>query len=103
MVRSYFAPDDFQVTPDRLQWAMATFKINKAEVERQTELWHEHEYKRAYGDWNRAWRRWFRQAERYGELRREREYTKPQELTPEQRRIDAEKAIAQMSEYRSRK
>ena len=70
MKRSHFAPDDFEITADRLQWAMDTFKITKAEVGRQTELWHEYEYVRVYSDWNRAWKRWFRMAQKYETLKR---------------------------------
>ena len=37
---------------------MDSFNITAKEVERQTDEWHDHEYKRAYSDWNRAWKRW---------------------------------------------
>lgn len=84
MKRSYFAPDDFEITPDRLKWAVTTFNVSEDEVTRQTELWHEHEYKRAYSDWNRAWKRWFRQAEKYDELRREHKHRTPETLSEEQ-------------------
>ena len=88
MKRSYFAPDDFDVTPERLQWAMETFGITTAEVERQTDEWHDHEYKRAYSDWNRAWKRWFRQADKYGTLRRERKLRVVEAITEDQRQAD---------------
>lgn len=88
MKRSHFAPDDFEITEDRLKWAMETFGITKKEVERQTDEWHDYEYKRAYSDWNRAWKRWFRQADKFGTLHRERVVRKPQEVSDEERQAD---------------
>jgi hypothetical protein len=87
-MKSRFAPDDFEVTTERLQWAMKTFDITEQEVLRQTELWHDHEYKRAYFDWNRAWRRWFRQCEVYGTFKRPVKHRRPEEITTEQRKAD---------------
>jgi len=88
MKRTYFAPDDFDVTPDRLKWAMQTFSITEKEVKRQTEEWHDHEYKRAYSDWNRAWKRWFRQADKFGTLHRDRKLRVVEEVSDEQRQAD---------------
>ena len=47
MKNGHFAPDDFEITPERLEWAMQAFRITKEEVERQTEEWHDFEYRRA--------------------------------------------------------
>lgn len=88
MKRSYTAPDDFEPTPEQIKWAIDTFRISKNEVLRQTEEWKDFEYKRAYFDWNRAWKRWFRQAEKFDTLKRERVYRKPEEVTEEQRQED---------------
>ena len=100
MKRSHFAPDDFEITADRLQWAMDTFKITKAEVKRQTELWHEYEYKRAYLDWNRAWKRWFRMAQKYDTLKRPLKARQVEQVSDKQRKDDARKAVVEMAEYR---
>ena len=101
MPKSYFAPDDFEITAERLRWAVTTFNISEDEVYRQTELWHEHEYKRAYSDWNRAWKRWFRMADKYDTLKRKHSYRRPEELSPEQKREDAEKAEADFRRLRA--
>ena len=96
MTGSRFAPADFEVTPERLEWAMRTLGIDEAEVMRQTELWQEHEYKRAYTDFGRCWKRWLRNAEKYGTLRRERKLRLVQEITPDQRQADLVKWAADM-------
>ena len=88
MKRSHFPPDDFEVTPERLEWAMKEFGISEKEVMRQTDEWHDFEYKRAYHDWNRAWKRWLRQADKFGTLHRERKPVRLLEVTPEQRQAD---------------
>lgn len=100
MKRSYFVPDDHEVTPEQTQWAMTEFNITEAEVQRQTEIWRDHEYKRAYMDWNRAWKRWFRQAEKYDALKRERQLRQVEEISEEQRKADAAKAWAEMNRLR---
>lgn len=91
MKRSYVPPDDFEVTPERLEWAMQTFQITEEEVKRQTDEWHDFEYRRAYSDWNRAWKRWFRQAEKFGTLRREHKPRRPEVVSEEQRTQDVRK------------
>ena len=100
MKRSYFAPDNFEITVERLQWAVDTFKITKAEVERQTELWHEYEYRRAYSDWNRAWKRWFRMAQKYDTLKRPLKARQAEQVSDKQRKDDARKAVVEMAAYR---
>ena len=97
MKRSYVAPDDFKVTLERMRWAMTTFEITAKEVQRQTELWHEHEYKRAYSDWGRAWKRWFRMAEEYGKLKREYKLRLVEVITEEQRQADRKKADRELA------
>lgn len=88
MKRSHIPPDSFVPTEEQIKWAVDTFSISEKEVERQTDEWHDFEYKRAYSDWNRAWKRWFRQADKFGTLHRE---TKPrvvEVVTDEQRKAD---------------
>jgi hypothetical protein len=97
MKRSYFAPDDFDVTPERMNWAIQTFGITAGEVERQTDEWHDFEYKRAYSDWNRAWRRWFRQADKYDTLRREHKPRLVEVISDEQLVADRLKADRELA------
>ena len=88
MRKSHFPPDDFEPTEDQIKWAIDTFRISKAEVLRQTDEWHDFEYKRKYFDWNRAWKRWFRQAEKYDTLKREHKPRVVEQVTEEQRKAD---------------
>lgn len=88
MNRSYTAPDDFEVTLDRLEWAMTEFNISKAEVMRQTEIWHDYEFRRAYFDWGRVWKRWFRKCDELNQFRRERKPRLVEEVSDEQRQAD---------------
>ena len=90
MKRSYIAPENFEVTDEQLQWAMTTFRITKEEVLRQTDEWKDFEYKRPYFDWNRAWKRWFRQGDKYGTLKREPNYRRPEDVSEEQLKKDRE-------------
>lgn len=85
MKRSHVAPADFEPDETQVQWAMETFDIPAKEVARQTELWKEHEYKRAYSHWNLAWKRWFRQAEQWQKFERPVKYHRPAELTEAER------------------
>ena len=101
-MRSHFVPDNFIVTDELRSWAKTTFRIDDKEVDRQTEEWRDFEYKRAYTDWTRCWRRWFRQAEKYATLKREHKPRGIEVISDETKKSDAAKAIAQMAEYRDR-
>ena len=99
MKRTYIAPDDFQVTPDRLKWACDTFNISEKEVERQTEEWHDHEYRKPYFDWPRAWKRWFRCADKFGTLKREHKPRQVEIVTKEMRAEDQRKFDEQIARF----
>ena len=103
MVKSHFVPNDFIVTDHLKSWAKTTFNISDKEVDRQVIQWRLHEYKRAYSDWAKACQRWFYQADKYGELRRDYKLRTVEELTAEEQKRDAASAIAQMDQYRSKK
>lgn len=83
-----FAPDNFKPRESDIEWAMKKFKITRDEVDNQLEEFIDHEFKRSYTDWNRAFRNWFRTADKYSLLTRERVYKQPDELLPEQRKSD---------------
>jgi len=87
-----FCPDEFYPKAKDIQWAIKTFKVTKEEVERQLELLMDHEFRRTYTDWNRVFRNWMRKAEEIGTLRKERQYRSVQELSEEERAIEAKKA-----------
>jgi hypothetical protein len=87
-----FVPDNFTPRHEDIEWAKEEFRIDGKEVLRQFELMKDYEFKRNYTDWNRVFRNWIRKADELQLLRRERQYRKVQELTPEERAIDKEKA-----------
>ena len=99
MTKSRFAPDSFVVTTERMKWAMDEFNISEKEVDRQTMLWHEWEYARAYSDWGRAWKRWFRQAQQYDKFKREHVHKTIKEVLPKQKEADILAFHAQMKRF----
>ncbi len=96
-----FVPNKFEPRQKDIDWAMQKFNISRKEVDRQTEEFRDHEFKRSYTDFNRVFRNWFRSADKYDLLRRERTYRKPEELSQEQHDADAEKAWAHMNGLRT--
>lgn len=93
--RSYFVPKNFDLPEKDREWAKAGFRITDAEVDRQLELMRDHEFRRPYSCWSRVFRNWIRNAEKFGDLKRERRQVREVE-TPEQRREEADKAWAHM-------
>ena len=83
-----FIPDSFKPREKDIQWAMEKYRITREEVDRQIEELRDHEFRRSYTDWNRVFRNWFRTAEKYELLKRERTYRKPEEVSDEQRYQD---------------
>lgn len=69
--RTYFVPQHWEARQGDIEWAIKEFSITVSEVYRQIELFRDHEYRRAYSDWNRCFRNWMRKAEDIGTLRRE--------------------------------
>ena len=102
-MKSNSPPDDFIVTDALRLWARTEFNISDKEVDRQVIRWRLCEYKRAYSDWARAYQRWFYQADKYGELRRDYKLRTVEELTAEEQKRDAATAITHMDKYRSKK
>ena len=88
MPRSRFVPDGWVPREKDILWAMKKFNISRDEVARQAESFIDYEFKRAYSDWNRAFRNWFRTGDKYQLLMKERQYRKPEQLTDEQREAD---------------
>jgi hypothetical protein len=87
-----FVPDKFTPRHEDIEWAKKEFRIDGKEVLRQFELMKDHEFRRSYTDFNRVFRNWMRTADRIDSLRRERQYRQVQELTEDERKIEAGKA-----------
>ena len=94
-----FCPDTFKPKESDIQWAIDEFQIDRKEVMRQLGILRDREFRRDYSDWNRVFRNWFRQAEKFEDFRRT-SHRQPEVYTEEQRKIDREKAVAQMAAYR---
>ena len=83
-----FVPDNFKPRESDIKWAMDKFKITRDEVDNQLEEFIDHEFKRSYTDWNRCFRNWFRTADKYSLLTRERVYRQPEVIHPKQKEAD---------------
>ena len=95
-----FVPNNFKPLEKDILWAMNEFNISREEVDRQLELMIDHEFRRSYTDWNRVYRNWFRSAERFEQLRRERKAYKAEEYTEEDRKADAAKSWAVLNKLK---
>ena len=95
-----FIPESFNPKSSDIDWAIKTFNVSKQEVLRQLDLMRDHEFRRSYTDFNRVFRNWMRKADEIGTFKREHEPRRPEEVTDEDRKHDAEKAVAQMDAYR---
>lgn len=91
-----FAPKDFEPTDKNIKWALETFKISRKELDRQTELMLDHEFRRSYTDFQRVWRNWIRKADEIGTLKREYTHRKPEVVTEDMRQQDMTKFQEQM-------
>ena len=85
---SKFVPDNFKPRESDITWAMDKFKITRDEVDNQLGEFIDHEFKRSYTDWNRCFRNWFRTADKYSLLTRERVYRQPEIVHPKQKEAD---------------
>ena len=95
-----FVPDDFIPTVKNQRWARITFCIDHDEVERQTEMFIDHEFKRSYTDWQKCWRNWIRKADEIQTMRRPHIPKTPEELSEEQKSIDAEAGWATLNRFK---
>lgn len=86
-----FVPDTWKPREADIEWAKKTFKITGEEVARQLEEFRDHEFRRDYTDFNRCFRNWFRTADKFELLKRERVYVAPV-YSEAERQIDAKKA-----------
>ena len=96
-------PKGFKPRESDIEWAMKKFNISREEADNQTEEFVDHEFKRHYTHWNKAFRNWFRTAEKYNLLKREYKHRQPEQLSTEEKKRDNIKAIATMDEYRRKK
>ena len=98
---SKFVPDSWKPKIEDINWAIEKFDISAQESTRQLEEFRDHEFRRNYTDWNKCFRNWFRTADKYNLLRRERKPWKPEVITEEIRRKDQEQFDAQIARFNS--
>ena len=79
--------------------------LSDKQIAEQRELIGDHQYKRMMMRPDACWRNWIKNGIKWENITPtvNKEYRRPAELTPEQRAIDAEKAVAQMDNYRRQK
>lgn len=58
--RSRTVPEDFEITPEMRKWAKET--CPNVDIDAQTLIFRDHEYKDPHGNWPAAWRQWMRRA-----------------------------------------
>ncbi len=91
-----FVPDNWKPRPEDINWAMEKYKISCQEADRQLEEFRDHEFRRDYTDWNRCFRNWFRSADKYDLLFRERQPWKPEVVTEKMKKEDQQKWVEDM-------
>ena len=97
----WFCGDDFTPTEKNQRWARVTFCIDHDEVERQTELFIDREYKTKYTDWQKVWRNSMRKAEEFGQLKRPHIPRTPEEISEEQKEEDRRKGWENMDRLKA--
>jgi hypothetical protein len=98
-----FVPDSFTPKSSDIDWAIEEFDISRKEVLRQLDLMRDHEFRRSYTDFNRVFRNWMRKADEIGKFEREHQPRRPEVVTDEKRKEDADKSIVEMEAYRRTK
>ena len=96
---SKVVPDKWKPRDKDITWAIEKFGITQNEAKRQLEEFCDHEFRRNYTDWNRAFRNWFRSADKYDLLKRERKPWKPEVVTDEMRAEDQRKFDDQIKRF----
>ena len=100
---SVFVPSDWKLT-DKLRQYARDKRLTDATIDDQEEAFRLCQFNRNIKDFDRAWQRWIRSAIEWGKVQPafEPTYQTVTELSPEQRKEDAAKAVAQMDKYRRR-
>ena len=104
MTKFYFIPEDWILSEKLLKWTK-DMGLSDKQIAEQRELIGDHQYKRQMMRPDACWRNWIKNGIKWENITPtvQKEYSRPAELTAEQRAIDAEKAVAQMDNYRRQK
>ena len=103
MSKFRFFPDDFEVDSKLMAWCKKQ-GLSEKQVSEQLERILDHEFQPMRSCPTRTFRRWIRNAIQWSHVTPtvQKEYRTPQELSEDERKRDAAKAIAQMEMYRNR-
>ena len=98
----YFIPENWQLSAKLLKWTK-DMGLSDKQVAEQRELIGDHQYKRMMMRPDACWRNWIKNAIKWENVTPtvQKEYSRPAELTPEQRKQDAEKAEADFRRLRA--
>jgi len=101
MPKFFFIPSDWALSDDLRKWTKAK-GLSGETIEDEIESFMDHQYKIAKSRPDACWRNWVKNGIRWGRIETvsTRNYRRPEELSLEQRAIDADKAVAQMDKYR---
>ena len=97
----WFVPDSFELNEKSIDFAMK-HGLSKEMVSDQFEAMQDCEFKQNYRDWDRVFRNWIRRGIKWGDITPPRKPRSVEVITDEQYKSDADKAVAQMAEYRGR-
>ena len=98
---SVFVPDDWELT-DKLRQYAKDKRLTDGTIDDQEEAFRLCQFNRNIKDFDRAWMRWIRSAIEWGKVQpiQEPTYRTVEEQSQEDRKTDADKAVAQMDKYR---
>ena len=104
MKRSYFVPDDWELT-DKLRQYARDKKLTEDTIDAQEERFRVTQFTRPILNWDKCWMRWILNAIEWGKVQpmQEPKHRQVEELTTEERLIDNIKHDAEVAALRQRR
>lgn len=103
MTKFIFIPEGWELGDELTAWTKDK-GLSDQQIKDELESFRDHQYRKAMSRPDACWRNWVKNGIRWGRIETVSmsQYRQPEELTPEQKIIDADKAILQMDNYRQR-
>ena len=102
MTKFHHIPSDWTLSDDLRKWTLAK-GLSDTAITDELESFRDYQYKRAMSRPDACWRNWVKNGLRWGNIdTTSRIYRRPEEISAEQRSIDAGRAVVQMDKYRGR-
>ena len=102
MSKFHFIPSDWTLSDDLRKWTLAK-GLSDTAITDELESFRDHQYKRAMSRPDACWRNWVKNGISWGRIdTTNRAYRRPEEISAEQKSIDAGRAVVQMDKYRSK-